>query len=565
MNIKEKKVNTKKIFNLDDHQEDVLFIPLGGCNQIGINLYLYCYKGKILVVDFGSGFFQEHGVEIGVPKIDFLIENKHRIIGIFITHAHEDHIGAIQYLWKFLKIKLYTSQFTANFIHNKMQENSTSVNIEILHPDKKHIFKPFSIELVPLTHSCLDMYGLAIYGPHGILFHTGDWKYDPDPVVGHMYDTKKLKEMSEYGVQAMMCDSTNVFSKGHSGSEGEVQKSLLEMISKMKNMVVVTTFASNFARLKSLVFIARKLNKKVLFAGRSMFRMILAANQTGYDVEVGDIIIEDADLESVPRDKLMVICTGCQGEPSAALTKIILGKSNIKLSSGDNVIFSSKNIPGNEKKVFTLLDKLVRKKINIRTSLDYFVHVSGHPNIDELKSMYEVVKPNCVVPVHGETYHVFKQASLAKSLGVKHSIAINNGDVLLMKPDYYKVIGSVTSGVNVLDGKRLVDLDSKVFSYRKSLSSFGVISLFIAHENFKVLKNLQLYTYGILDIQTDFNMLLVLKHKLSEDLKYVFQADYSLSKSELEDKIKSSVKTFFSAKIGKSPVIIMHIYNNSHK
>ena len=556
-------MTTKKTFNLDDHSEDVLFIPLGGCNQIGINLYLYCYKGKILIVDFGSGFCQAPGAEMGVPNIKFLIENKHRIIGLFITHAHEDHIGAIQYLWKYLKCTIYTSKFTANFINNKMQENNASVNIKILLPNKKYSYKPFDIELVALTHSCLDMYGLAIYGPHGILFHTGDWKYDPDPVVGHLYDTEKLKAMGKYGVQAVMGDSTNTFSTGHSESEGELQKALLEMVSEMKNMVIITTFASNFARLKSFVNIARKLNKKVLFAGRSMFRMMLSANQTGYDLDVGDVIIEEKDLEGTPRNKLLVICTGCQGEPSAALSKILSGQSTIKLKSQDNVIFSSKIIPGNEKRVFSMLDILVRNKVNIRTSLDYFVHVSGHPSIDELATMYADLKPNCLVPVHGETYHIFKHTSLAKSFNIPHSIAINNGDVLLLQPDNYKVIGQVEHGISLIDGKRLIDLESKVFSYRKSLSNFGVISILINHNNLKELEDLQIYTYGILDIKVDYSIIANFKTKLTESLKAIFSLDEKLSKIDLENKIKASIKNFFNTKIGKVPVIILHIQNLS--
>jgi len=340
----------KKDIDLDKYQNELLFVSLGGCNEIGINMYLFCYMGKILIVDFGSGFFNKPGVEIGFPKIDFLIENQHRILGLFITHAHEDHIGGIKDLWKFIKCTIYTTQFTSNFIKNKLQENNTSVNIKVLDDNKKYSFKPFDVELVALTHSCPEMYALAIYGPHGILFHSGDWKYDPDPIINHKYDKEKLVRMGKEGVHALFCDSTNTFQEEHSRSEGELQEALLKMISEMKNMVVVTTFASNLARLQTLITIARKLKKRIFFAGRSMFRMILSANQSGYKMNCEDIIVEDKDVDTIPRDKLLVVCTGCQGEPSAALTRILHNRGMIKIKANDNVIFSSKNIPGNEKK-----------------------------------------------------------------------------------------------------------------------------------------------------------------------------------------------------------------------
>lgn len=378
-------------FNIKNHKNDLLFLPLGGANEIGINVNLYHYQGKWLMVDCGSGFPDEYlpGVDMIIADISFIKKHKKDLLALVLTHAHEDHLGAIQYLWSSLECPIYATTFTANFLKLRLAEYDFAKTIKIheVKPSAKINLDPFQLEMIPLTHSAPEMQAIMIRTEAGNILHTGDWKFDDDPVLGKKADENLLKSCSDEGVLALVCDSTNVFNTGTSGSEGEVRKSLVDIIAGCPQMVVVTTFASNLARLETLIHAGQMAKRKVVLSGRSLHRILLAAQESGYMKDIAPLI-DERDIARFKRQELLVIATGCQGEPLAATAKMANNSHHsIKLAPKDTIIFSSKIIPGNEKKIFRMFNICVRSGVEVITERDHFVHVSGHPSIDELKHM----------------------------------------------------------------------------------------------------------------------------------------------------------------------------------
>ena len=360
--------------NLKAYKDKLLFLPLGGSNEIGINVNLYHYKGKWIMIDCGSGFADDHlpGVDMVVADLSFIEQYKKDLLGIILTHAHEDHLGAIQYLWNELECPIYTTKFTKCFLKTKLSEYSFSSEIKIIEIDPKKKFElgPFSIEMIGLTHSAPEMHALMIRTGSGNVLHTGDWKFDPRPIVGEASDEIALKKCGDEGVLALVCDSTNVFNKGVSGSEGDVRDSLVDIIKSCPKMVVVTTFASNLARLDTLIHAGEQAGRKVCLTGRSLHRIFAAARESGY---LGNIqpIIDERSIGKYKREDILVIATGCQGEPLAATSKMADGTHHsISLAPKDTVIFSSKIIPGNEKKIFKLFNVFVKKNVEVITSAE---------------------------------------------------------------------------------------------------------------------------------------------------------------------------------------------------
>lgn len=548
-------------FNLKAHKEQLLFIPLGGANEIGINVNLYHYNGKWLMVDCGSGFADDYipGVDMIVADISFIEKYKKNIVGLVLTHAHEDHLGAVQYLWHDLECPIYATTFTANFLKMRLAEYPFAKKIKIteVKPGSNIDLGEFKIEMVGLTHSAPEMQALMIRTEGGNVLHTGDWKFDDDPVVGEPSDYALLRRFGDEGVLALVCDSTNVFSPGTSGSEGDLQKSLVGIISGCKKMVVVTTFASNLARLDTLIRVAQKVGRKVVLAGRSMHRMIAAADASGYLKDIAPFI-DDRDVSRHPRESLMILATGCQGEPLAATAKMVNGSHpNIRLAPEDTVIFSSKIIPGNDKKIYRMFNALVKSGIEVITERDHFVHVSGHPNVDELKKMYELVRPKIAVPVHGEPIHLHEHVKLAKAFGIPHAIEVHNGSVVLLDQHKPAVIDEVDAGYMAVEGNYLLPTESSIFKARRRMRDAGVAVVTIAlKKDGKLAGKPALVIPGCLDPESDQDLLLGIIGELHEVINQSVNSRKG-KEQDLEELVKSTVRRILKAEIGKTPMVLV--------
>ncbi|WP_199899529.1 ribonuclease J [Sneathiella glossodoripedis] len=464
-----------------DFNDKLVFLPLGGSGEIGMNLNLYCCNGKWLMVDCGISFADDRapGIDVIVPDASFIAERKDDLLGLVITHAHEDHVGAVARLWPDFLCPVYCSPFTSEILHNKLTEEGIAdlVDVNVISPGSSLVLGDFKMDFIGLTHSIPEMQALMISTPYGRVMHSGDWKLDPDPVIGPVSDMDRMSDMADGDVLAMICDSTNVFKSGLSGSEGDVQDSLDELLGRIKEgRVAVTTFASNIARVCTIAKIAERHDRHVVLVGRSLHKMTEAAKKSGYLSDLPQFLTEK-DYGYLPREKVLLLCTGSQGEPRGAMARIASGNHpQVSLSAGDTVIFSSKVIPGNEKTLYALHNELSEQNINVITEADEFVHVSGHPARDELEKMYETVKPQIAVPVHGEARHLAEHCELALSLGVKHAVAINNGDVLQLAPDGPNIIGTVPSGRFAVDAGGLTALDGEFLSTRRKLVFNGAAS-----------------------------------------------------------------------------------------
>jgi ribonuclease J len=549
-------------FNLKTHKNNLLFIPLGGANEIGINVNLYHYKGKFILVDCGSGFADEYlpGVDMVVADLSFIIEQKHNLLGIILTHAHEDHLGAVQFLWPELLCPIYTTDFTATFLKIKLAEFEFAKEVEIhsVRPGHRFNLGPFDIEMAPLTHSAPEMQALMIRTDAGNILHTGDWKFDPDPIVGNPSDEKLLKSYGDEGVLALVCDSTNALSKGHSGSEGALRNSLVEIISQCKKLVVVTTFASNLARIDTLVHAAKLTGRKVVLTGKSLHRMVSAAQDSGYLEDA--IFISDKDIKRYPKEQILIIATGCQGEPLASVNKMANeSHPSIHLAAGDTVIFSSKIIPGNDKRIFRLFNIFVQQNIEVITEKDHFVHVSGHPCVDELQKMYELVRPNVAIPVHGEPVHIHEHARLAKQFGVKHAIEVRNGSVVNVAQDETQIIAKVKTGYLAVDGMCLIPDNAEIFKDRRKMREAGVIVVSLVFDkNWELSVDPIINFPGALDEQADQELIKSIKKGLKKNINLSLQAERP-SNDSIDKVARSYIRKFFKNEIGKKPFLIINI------
>ncbi len=479
-------------------KEQLLFCPLGGSGEIGGNMNLYAYgkedDQKWIIVDMGVSFADESvpGVDLIMPDAGFIIDKKDDLLGIVLTHAHEDHIGAVAHLWPHLKCKIYATPFTAVLISEKFKEKKIDISsyLEVVALNSKIKLGNFEIDFVTLTHSILEPNGLSIKTPLGTILHTGDWKIDPNPLIGSQIDEQKLKSVGNSGVSAMICDSTNIFSPGRAGSESEVRDSLLRIMEIKTNRILVTSFASNVARMESIFYCAKKLGRNICLVGRSMQRIYKAAKKCGY---LQGLIepLEPRDAKKVTKNKIIYLVTGSQGEPMGAMNRIINGiHPDVSLEKGDCVIFSSKIIPGNEKKLYHLQNLIVKNKMEIISEENAFVHVSGHPNRDDLKDMYRWVKPQCVIPVHGEHRHMAEHVSFAKEMQVPKTLLIENGDIIKILPgNNPEIIDKAPSGKVYLDGNLRVDSDSQSIKERRNISINGYLEItLIVSTNGKIKK-----------------------------------------------------------------------------
>ncbi len=457
---------------------DFAFLPLGGTGEIGMNLNLYRYGGKFLAVDCGIGFggAENPEVEVMMPDPSFIAERRDQLVGLVITHAHEDHIGAVAWLWPQLRCPVFATPFAAAVLRRKLTEVQlqNQVKITVVPPGGAFELAPFSLRFLRLAHSIPESQALAIRTPAGLVVHTGDWKLDPEPLVGPPTDEAAFAALGEEGVLALVCDSTNAMVEGHSGSEAEVRRSLSVLIRGLRGRVAVTCFASNVARVETIAMAARDAGRSVAIVGRSLRNLDAAARECGYLRGIPPFLSED-DADDVADDNLLILITGSQGEPRSALARVAMDTHpRIVLGEGDTVIFSSRMIPGNERPIGTVQDNLVRRGVNVMTDADHFVHVSGHPARDELRRLYRLVKPRYAVPVHGEWRHLSAHAELAREAGAT-PVLIEDGDILSLSPNRMEVIDSAPVGRLVLDGTRLVPLAGGVMSARRRMLFNGVV------------------------------------------------------------------------------------------
>lgn len=546
--------------------DELVFVPLGGAGEIGMNLNLYGFgppgKEQWVMVDLGVTFADPTmpGIDVVVPDPAFIEQHRDDLLGIVLTHAHEDHLGAVQYLWQRLQVPVYATPFAAAVLRRKLTETDFADEVPINEVPLGGTLElgPFSMELITLTHSIPEPNAIAIRTPHGTVLHTGDWKFDPDPVVGDAADEERLRVLGDDGVLAMIGDSTNVFSPGDSGSEADLEESLTRLVAGCRERVAVACFASNIARLTTIERAARRSGRETALVGRSLRRMVEAARETGYLPD--DIrFLDDGDVADLPRDKVLMICTGSQGEPRAALARLATDDHpHAALDAGDTVIFSSRVIPGNETAIGRVQNLLALKGVHIITWKDDFVHVSGHPARDELVRMYQLVRPRIAVPVHGEARHLIEHASLARDCQVAETVIPQNGTVIRLAPGHAEVVDHAPAGRLVFEGNRLVPIGGGLVRGRmKALyNGFVVVTVALSPDG-ALVEAPQLSAAGLLEADED---------QLQADIALVVEDTVAcLSRRDRSDDeavkeaVRIAVRRAFRQRIDKKPVTEVHL------
>ena len=547
--------------------EELIFCPLGGSGEIGMNMNLYAYgtaeNQKWIIVDMGVTFADDSipGVDLILPDAGFIIEKKNDLLGIVLTHAHEDHIGSVAHIWPQLKCKIFATPFTAALLQEKFKEKKIDISkfLNIVPLNTKIKLGAFEIDFVTLTHSILEPNGLSITTPLGTILHTGDWKIDPNPLIGGNVDEKKLKKIGDKGVSIMICDSTNVFSPGRAGSEADVRESLLKIMEIKSKRILVTSFASNVARMETIFYCAKKTGRSICLVGRSMQRIYKAAKKCGY---LGNLIepIEPKNAKNISKNKILYLATGSQGEPMGAMNRIVNGiHPEVFIEEGDCVIFSSKIIPGNEKKLYQLQNLIVRNDIEIITEENAFVHVSGHPNREDLKDMYKWIKPKCIIPVHGEHRHMKEHVAFAKEMQVPKTLLIENGDIIKMLPgDKPEVIDKAPTGRLYLDGYLAVEADSKSIKDRKNLSINGYLEITLILSNNGKIKKPIISFKGIPESEDVENFIFDMEDEIFSICK-TFSLESKNQEKNLIETIKQNCRRIVKDKTGKKPFTNINI------
>lgn len=467
-------------------ERELLFVALGGSGEIGMNVNLYGCDGKWLMVDLGMTFSGNEypGVDLVFADLEFIEDRLDDLVGVVLTHGHEDHIGAVPYFAADLGVPIYATPFTAGLVSRKLDEAGLSDQVELNIVDGPDSFAlgPFDISYVPLAHSIAEGNALLIDTPYGRVFHTGDWKLDDEPLVGEPAGEDELAELGDEGVLALVCDSTNVFNPQASGSEGSVYRALLEEVGKHKGRrVLVTTFASNVARLQTLGEVARATGRELCVAGRSLDRIIEVGKQSGYLRDLPPVIDFNRAMD-LPRSEVLIVATGGQGEPRAALARIADDNHPLALESGDVILFSSRQIPGNEIAIGKIQNKLAERGIVMVTDRQADIHVSGHPGRPELEALYGWIRPEVLIPVHGEMRHMAEQSRLGRSCGIPATVLQKNGDVVRIAPGKPGKLAEVRAGRLVLDGDIIAPADGDAITARRRMARDGLVIVALDHK-----------------------------------------------------------------------------------
>jgi len=543
-------------------KEEFIFCPLGGSGEIGMNMNLFAYgdpgNKKWIIVDIGVTFPDDTipGIDLIYADPGFIIDKKDDLVGLVLTHAHEDHIGAIAHIWPKLLCNIYATPFTSVLIQEKFKEKKINVGnkLKIVELNGTVQVKPFTIEFITLTHSILEPNGLSISTPSGAVLHTGDWKIDPNPLIGDKINESKLKKIGEQGILAMICDSTNVFSPGRAGSESDVRQSLLKIMENKHKKIIVTSFASNVARMETIFYCAEKTGRQISLVGRSMHKIYNAARQCGYLKSSIDPL-DPREAKKIDKKKIVYLCTGSQGEPNGAMMRIAnFLHPDVILEKGDAVIFSSKIIPGNEKKLYKLHNQLVKNGIDVVSEENHFVHVSGHPNREDLKDMYDWVKPKSVIPVHGEHRHMVEHISFAKEMQVPYPVQVENGDIVQLYPgEKPEITDKAPVGRMLVDGKISIGEDSQFLKDRINISHNGFLEItVIINGTGKIVKKPIISFKGIPSNTEDNNFVFDLEDKI-KDICRTFSLNNSKQDQNLIIALKTKCRKTVKEKTGKRP------------
>jgi ribonuclease J len=539
--------------------KELLFLALGGSGEIGMNVNLYGCNGKWLMVDLGMTFADPYypGVDLVFADLSFIEERLDDLVGIVLTHAHEDHIGAVPYFALDLGVPLYATPFTARLVAEKLAEAGISkqVTLNTIPNDSSLSLGPFDIRYVPLAHSIAEGNALVIETPHGRVFHTGDWKLDDEPLIGVPATEAELTALGDEGVLALVCDSTNVFNPKPSGSEGAVRDGLMEMVASLKGKrVVVTTFASNVARLQTLGEVAMATGRKLCVAGRSLDRIIGVAQASGYLEHFPETVSMDAAMD-VPRGQLMVLATGGQGEARAALARIASDSHPVKLEKGDAVLFSSRQIPGNEIAIGRVQNQLAAKGVEILTDRQGMIHVSGHPGRPELEALYSWIRPEMLVPVHGEMRHMAEQARVGKASGIPRTIVQKNGDVVRLAPNGPVKLSEVRNGRLVLDGDIIAPADGSAMSQRRKLAESGLVVAALAVSLAgKLTSAVEIAAVG-LPLEEDMDEFIAEAQADVEKAVTAIKGDKKRDRAGISETVRLTVRRAAQRWSGKKPVV----------
>jgi ribonuclease J len=542
---------------------ELLFLPLGGAGEIGMNLNLYGHDGAWLMVDLGVSFGENYipGIEAVMPDPRFIVERRDTLSGLVLTHAHEDHLGAVPHLWPQLQCPVYATGFAASMLRRKLIEFGMEDKVTLIEVPLSGRFEvgPFGIELITLTHSIPEPNALVIRTSAGAVMHTGDWKFDDDPVVGETTDEEALRKAGDEGILAMVCDSTNALVSGSSGSEGTVAGNLQNLISGLENRVAVACFASNVARLQTIAQAAKACDRQVVLVGRSLHRINQIARENDIFHDVASFVSEE-EGSYLPRDKVLYICTGSQGEPRAALARIARGDHReVKLDKGDTVIFSSRVIPGNELEISRLQNKFLSDGIEVITADDADVHVSGHPARDELAEMYQFIRPEIAIPVHGEMRHMIAHQKIAEACQVPHTVLAPNGSLIRLDATGPEIIDHVPNGRLGIDGHRLVELDSFPMRERRRLQSAGAIAVTVVLEDRgKLATEPEVSSFGLIDEDEDKNIILDAIDAAAHAIDHLSKRQRDRDEAIIEA-VKREVRQVFRKELGKNPIIHVHL------
>ncbi len=538
------------------------FLPLGGAGEIGMNLNLFGHNKEWIIVDCGITFGDRLGIDIIMPDPSAILEHADNIKALVLTHAHEDHIGAVPYLWPYLKCPIYATPFTAQVLRQKLEEKSWAKQVNIIEvPLSGRVqIGSFDIEYITLTHSIPEPNALAIRTDLGCVLHSGDWKLDPQPLLGEATNENRLKEIGKEGVLALICDSTNVFDKGSTGSEGDVRVEMEKLIAQIPDgRIAVCCFSSNVARVESIAVVAQKNGRKVALVGRSLEKMIRAATHAGYLKGLPGFIPAEQAMD-MPRDKVLFISTGSQGEARSALARVAQRDHHIiSLDKGDTAIFSSRVIPGNERTIASMQNRLIHQGIRVITSHEEDIHVSGHPAQEDLRAMYSWVKPKALIPVHGEARHMYAQAELGLANGIDQVLVPANGTLIELAGSAPKIIETVDSGRWGIDGKCLVNMQSPILKERHKLSVQGIIFLSIPVDNIYQLEGTPVVSsYGLVEAGEE-------AERLSEDMhgiiRQAMRHNQGKEKNYIEA-IQRAVRHECNQRFGKKPVTDVHFVKN---
>ena len=547
-------------FQPSKYKNKLIFLPLGGAGEIGMNLNLYHLNGRWIIVDLGLGFadIDLPGSSIIVPNINFILQKiVDKIDAIIITHAHEDHIGAIPYLWPEIKCPIYTTKFTALIIKKKISEHRTCDNLKIIEvePRINYNIKDFNIELIPMHHSIPEMHALFIQTTLGNIFHTGDWRFANSVHADQDDNISCLKKIGKKNILALVGDSTNVFNQEPARSEHELGLNIAQVINKHeKNLIIITTFASNVNRLRSIFAAAKKSKRKVFMLGRSLWRIFNAAQNAGYllDAEV----ISEKNIKNFSKNEVLIICTGCQGEEAAALNKIARNQHpDIKASRNDLVIFSSKIIPGNDKKIYKMYNLLTKAGIKILHEHNEFVHVSGHPSKKEVQQIYNYIQPQIAIPVHGESFHLHEHCRIAKEAKIPNVLQIANGDVVAIDKNSPNILANVENGRYAVDGNVLYEDDHKIFTQRRIMMNNGIFLLDIILKDTRLHK-INLSAPGLLDNEEDADLL----QSIHEDIK-MHLGKYLKKDKQIINSLQKFLRKRIRKDLNKFPLITINLYN----